>query len=298
MRNSYLKAFLVFALLASIAFLCPTHAQAVLYGVTYDHQFITIDETTGVGTIVGPLDTFMYPGGLGERSGKLYTWDQGGNVIAELDPVTGHTLSTFDIGLAGPPPIFGEGAITFRSDGIGFLATGGPTGQLGEPGRLWEFDIDLLTIALVGNLIPDFDGMDFYGCDTLFGLEQTSAGQYSDLHTINTSTAATTLVGADNSGVWGAYVAGLTFDEDGILYAAIGTRTDPAIPATIYDLYRYDPASGVPTLIGPIGDYEISGISSLNSPPCAPIPEPGTMLLLAFGLIGLAGFSRKKFKKR
>ncbi len=28
-----------------------------------------------------------------------------------------------------------------------------------------------------------------------------------------------------------------------------------------------------------------------------PIPEPGTLLLLGFGLIGIAGFSRKKFKK-
>jgi hypothetical protein len=103
-------------------------------------------------------------------------------------------------------------------------------------------------------------------------------------------------VGADNSGVWGAYVAGLTFDEDGILYGAIGTRTDPAVPASIYDLYRYDPASGVPTLIGPIGDYEISGISSLNSPPCAPIPEPGTILLFGIGLIGLFGLRRKSKK--
>jgi hypothetical protein len=43
-------------------------------------------------------------------------------------------------------------------------------------------------------------------------------------------------------------------------------------------------------------EYEIRSITEANSAP-APVPEPATMLLLSSGLLGLAGLSRKKFRK-
>jgi hypothetical protein len=230
MRHLHAKALWIFSLLVGVLISFPPTTQALIYGVTYDSKFITINEATGAGSLVGDLDEAMSPFGLAERDGKLYTYDQRNYVIRELAPGDGHTVSTIDVGAGDPLNIYGEGAITFRSDGIGFLSSGGPTGALGEPGQLWQFDIDFPTISKVGDLTPSFDGMDFNGNGVLFGLEQTDAAEgspTSDLHTIDTSTAAATLIGSDGGGVWGAYVAGLTFDGNGILYAAIGTRTGP-----------------------------------------------------------------------
>ena len=183
-----------------------------MYGITFSNQLITINTTTGAGTLVGNLDTNMFGYGLAAPNGNLYAYDQTAEVIRQIDPATGHTLATINI---GTPNLVGEGDLTFRSDGTGCLETAnGPSGA-----GLYTFNLSPPSSSFLGSSVI-VDGLAFNSGDILYAMSQGITAGGSELYTANQSTGALSLVGSLNTAsATGEILGGLTFGSDGTLWA-------------------------------------------------------------------------------
>ena len=168
----------------------------------------------------------MNPPGLGFRGTKLYTWDTVTRRLQELDPSSGATLNTLDIGIASPGV---GGDLTFRGDGIGFLTNPATS--------FFRFDVTVPNSSpITGSLNPGMSGLAFNSSGVLYGLNSVSG----DLYTVDTVSGSTALVGS--TGFPSLTGNSLAFDPSGRLYAVAGA-----------DLYEINPATAAATLIGPIG---------------------------------------------
>ena len=144
----------------------PGIARAdLMYAITFDNELLSIDASTGAGTLIGNLDSSMAAFGLSDRGTSVYTFNQHADRIIELDLATGGTLATIDIGFTTS----GEGALAFRSDGIGFLSR-----TYGSTGTLWSFDTTVPSSTTIGGLNPGMDGLDFNGSDVLYGISAST----------------------------------------------------------------------------------------------------------------------------
>ena len=272
---SKFSLFLLAAVLYTSLSLVPAAAQT-LYGVTlFGNELVSIDATTGVGSLVGPLSTTQTPYGIGSFGNNLYTYDSTANLIRQINPTTGGTVGSFNVGL---PAVLGEGDLAFRqSDGAGFLATALDPATLNPVNDLYRFNIGTGTSTLVGSTSDTLTGLAFDGNGVLFGLGKGDG----NLYIIDPNTAATTLVG--NAGIAvGSPIGALTFAPNGVLYANL----DDA-------LYTLDPTTGLATAVDPtnvlgIGFSSVSGITAV-------VPEPSAVVLMASLLVpGVFALRRRR----
>lgn len=246
------------------------------YGVTFlDNQLISIDTTTGAGTLIGPLSTPLNPFGLAAVGDSLYTFDSVNDVITQLDPATGSTLKTFNVGIG---PVLGQGGLAFQSSTVGYLTSALDPTTLNPANDLYRFDLSTGTSTLVAHTVPTLESLAFGPNGTLYGLGKLDG----NLYTINPTTGATTLVG--NTGVAvGSPVGALNFDSRGTLYASLDDV-----------LYTLNKANGLATPVNSdptasVGFSSISGIAFIKA-----VPEPGSVLLLAVGALGARLIRRRR----
>lgn len=227
------------AIFAALSSLSAAHLTGLtLFGITWaGNQLVSVDPATGAATVVGNLGDTIFATGIASRNGTLYAFDQVHNRLREINKISGKAVSSIDIGVSNA---VGEGALAFRSDGVGFLAV--PLSSNLQPvNDLYMFTIapngSLGTSVRVGSTGVAIDGLAFDSQGTLYALGQDSATLYK----INTTTAAATPIGsvtvgnaiiAKNSPIGAITIAPANANGVEEIYASINDRLYIIDPTT------------------------------------------------------------------
>jgi hypothetical protein len=226
-----------------------------LYGVEASKDGLSvIDPVTGVSTFIGPLHNdickYTTPVAMAVRpsDGTIFVWNNSdGGMPCPFQMTTGVLLTVDpDDGLATQVSTTNQGplqALAFAPDGRLF----------GLENQLFEINPETGVRTLVGTLLIEgteglrIGGAAFDASGTLFGLELASGAKR--LVTINTSTAAVTVVGVLNPNPSEYAIGSIVFDPTGTL---IGSAQEPGVDTDeLFDINKLTGAvSNVRTISG------------------------------------------------
>lgn len=176
---------------------------------------------------------------------------------------------------------FDNSSLLWNWTGSGKVVSGAVISRYAAP-----FNNSLMNAADQTNYVtvpdPESDGSDFYTADlggtyNYFGLFWGSVDTYNTLSFFSNGSEVASYTGS-----------AITYPNP-----ANGNKTAPStnLYVNFFDLPEFDSFVMASTDFA----FEADNIAIGNAP--IPTPEPATMLLFGTGLVGLAGFGRKKIKK-
>jgi hypothetical protein len=232
----------------------PLAQPGVFYGTTgsaeptYPGYLLTIDPSTGVGTLVGPTGIPSADGpsvrALAIKStGEMYAMSHtASSDLYSVNASTGAGIFVANTGLLFP------GDICFDAEDVLY--------GVDDTNVLYTIDENTGTRTVVGPTGVTLGGLAYDPTDgTMYG-----SGTNDDIYTIDLATGAVTLVGTTGLG---GNTPDILFDQAGNLF---GTKRGSG---GVYDYIAIDKATGAGTVIGSIGFIAVVGLATRLEPPQA-----------------------------
>jgi len=245
--------------------LLPSIANAATIGVGAAGDVFAIDETTGVGTLLGPSGFSGLNSAASDSEGTIYS--VAGREIITIDPITGAgtLVTTLDFGAVR--------GLAFSPDDILYaIFDGGFSGGLFLPDDLYTIDLSNGTPSLIGSTgSVGLQSLAFSPTGDLFSWDVSNVAGEEGLATLNLTTGAATFIDPNGPSV-DTDIQALEFAPDGTLF---GIRNS---------LFTIDPTTGVTTVVGSGGYSDVRGLAFATT--STSTPEPST--LLGLGALALA----------